>query len=203
LQFLITQCIATAEGDAQKVRAIVSGMDRWGGTPLSDAKYHGHIECVQLLFDAGASEARSASSYNLTADILNPAHARQGAKAKDAATAAAAANLSNVSSDCDAPALLWPASTGDIDTLVRLSAAGEDFSQRDYDFRTALHLAASNGQLGAVRYILGQATDRDARHVLASAQDRWGRTPMEDAVTFNGGGSECVALLRQLVFEDV
>ena len=53
-----------------------------------------------------------------------------------------------------------------------------NMSERDYDGRTALHVAAAEGQLECVEFLL-----RHCR-VSPSIQDRWGNTPLEDAVRF-------------------
>jgi glutaminase len=57
----------------------------------------------------------------------------------------------------------------------------------DYDDRTALHLAAAEGQLEVVRYLL--AAGADPRPV-----DRWGGTPLSDAES--NGHTEIAALPR-------
>jgi anti-sigma regulatory factor (Ser/Thr protein kinase) len=70
--------------------------------------------------------------------------------------------------------LLWAAAENDIDNLRRCLAKGIPVSAADYDGRTALHLAASNGQADAVKYLL--AHDHPI-HV----RDRWNATPLDDA----------------------
>ena len=49
-------------------------------------------------------------------------------------------------------ALCWAASQGDIDELHRLVANGVDLDEADYDGRTCIHLAASEGHENIVKY---------------------------------------------------
>src|SRR5262249_15792969 len=69
-----------------------------------------------------------------------------------------------------------------------LVSAGVEPGIADYDGRTALHLAAAEGQAGVVRYLL--AADADPQPV-----DRWGGTPLSDAE--GNGHTEIAALLRE------
>merc|ERR1712224_1168217 len=75
-------------------------------------------------------------------------------------------------------ALLTAASTGDITQIRRLKAEGLDLSVGDYDARTALHLAATEGQHKVVKYLLAQQ-QADGGELLLQ-KDRWG-TPLDDA----------------------
>ena len=70
--------------------------------------------------------------------------------------------------------LLWAASQGDLIEVQRLVAVGIDFNEADYDGRTALHLAASEGQSHIVKYLIG-------KKVKQNPVDRWGGTPLDDA----------------------
>ena len=91
------------------------------------------------------------------------------------------------------------ASLGDISAIRRLRLNNFDLSLCDYDDRTALHLAASNGHLNVVRYLMEKGGLEDVNPL-----DRWASTPYDDAVREghrevvnylkgNGGkkGSEC------------
>uniref|UniRef100_A0A8R1E0C9 asparaginase n=1 Tax=Caenorhabditis japonica TaxID=281687 RepID=A0A8R1E0C9_CAEJA len=46
------------------------------------------------------------------------------------------------------------AKTNDVEILKSLKASGVNFSAADYNLRTALHVAASNGNIEAVNYLL-------------------------------------------------
>ncbi len=84
--------------------------------------------------------------------------------------------------------LCWAASEGDLTAIRRLVARGTDLNQSDYDGRTALHLAASNGRENVVTYFIHQG-------VALSPHDRWGGTPLDDA--HREGHAQVAALLEQ------
>lgn len=70
--------------------------------------------------------------------------------------------------------LCWAAAHGDINEIQRLIAGGTDLDEADYDGRTALHLAASEGHLEVVKFLLNHG-------VQPSPIDRWGGAPLDDA----------------------
>lgn len=59
----------------------------------------------------------------------------------------------------------------------------------DYDKRTALHLAAAEGRIETVKFLVNIAK------VKIDARDRWERTPLDDAQTF--GYPHIVSLLER------
>jgi glutaminase len=71
-------------------------------------------------------------------------------------------------------ALIWAAAQGDLDEIKRLEALGVDLNAADYDGRTAMHLAASEGQLDVVKYLI-------FRQAKEKPKDRWGSIPLADA----------------------
>ncbi|PAV77820.1 hypothetical protein WR25_19960 [Diploscapter pachys] len=83
--------------------------------------------------------------------------------------------------------LLFAAKNGDIDVVKRLYMQGTDLDIADYDGRTALHIAASEGHAHLVRFFLNVAK------VYHEPRDRWGRTPLDDAKMFHH--DDCVELL--------
>ncbi|XP_043931125.1 glutaminase kidney isoform, mitochondrial isoform X3 [Protopterus annectens] len=74
--------------------------------------------------------------------------------------------------------LLFAAFTGDVSALRRFALSSMDMEQRDYDSRTALHVAAAEGHVEVVRFLL------EACKVNPNPKDRWGNTPMDEAIHF-------------------
>jgi len=65
---------------------------------------------------------------------------------------------------------------------------GAQFNMADYDGRTALHIACSEGHTDVVRYLLDLGAPVHVR-------DRYGDTPLDDAVTFRR--NTIIGMLRQ------
>ena len=80
------------------------------------------------------------------------------------------------------------ASIGDLDELQRLFAAGADLNEGEYDKRTGIHLAASEGHLEAVKFFINKGVD-------INPKDRWGGTPFADAK--REGHKDVMALLKK------
>ncbi|XP_023278871.1 glutaminase kidney isoform, mitochondrial-like isoform X1 [Seriola lalandi dorsalis] len=85
--------------------------------------------------------------------------------------------------------LLFAAYTGDVSALRRFALSSMDMEQRDYDSRTALHVAAAEGHTEVVRFLL------EACKVNPVPRDRWENTPMDEAVHF--GHHDVVTILQQ------
>ena len=139
-------------------------------TPLHVAASEGHMAIVKLLLESGAAVIRSdrwngsalddalRHDHKEIAQVLRDAGAQLGMSAEQAAakltSAAAAGNVQRVREVLD-------------DYCLR------DLPQ-DYDNRTALHLAASNGHGEVVALLI-------AAGAQPSICDRWGGTPLDDA----------------------
>ena len=118
--------------------------------------------------DHGAtSELRSSTRSSRTSSVLRGEPRAEGSK--------------------DATFVVNAAAEGDLEELVRLAASGLNLGAvGDYDFRTALHLSASNGHAHIVRYLLSQGA-------WPNSADRFGNTPLSDAI--REGHDACKELL--------
>uniref|UniRef100_A0A7E4VR31 glutaminase n=1 Tax=Panagrellus redivivus TaxID=6233 RepID=A0A7E4VR31_PANRE len=87
--------------------------------------------------------------------------------------------------------LLFAAKNADLETIRRLYLQGANLNMADYDGRTALHLAASEGHAVIVKFLISVAK------VDCQVKDRWGRTALDDAKTFHH--NVCQALIQRVI----
>jgi len=192
-------CAAAAKGDINQLRDLIeeSGLDANTGdydrrTALHLAASEGLLEVVTYLVAEANTDPSPVDRWGGTPldDAMRSHHqdvivflTSKGAKAGKTATTT---GIENASTElCDA------ASKGDMERLKQLvTVLGVDVNVGDYDKRTAIHLAASEGLLPVVRVLVGEL---GANH---SPEDRWGGTPLNDATRH--GHSEVMTYLKSV-----
>ncbi|XP_062824605.1 60 kDa lysophospholipase isoform X2 [Anolis carolinensis] len=80
------------------------------------------------------------------------------------------------------------AKTGDMDALKAIEEAGGNLSCEDYDGRTPLHVASSEGHVHLTEYLLKSGAS-------VHAKDRYGATPLMNTIEFRH--LEIIQLLRE------
>jgi glutaminase len=91
-------------------------------------------------------------------------------------------------------AATYAASQGDLNEIKSLDAKGIDLDLADYDGRTPLHVAASEGHINIINYFINTK-----RNLVP--KDRWSGTPMKDAEQHNH--KEIVDLLQRNMMGDL
>ncbi|XP_059378894.1 glutaminase kidney isoform, mitochondrial-like [Carassius carassius] len=85
--------------------------------------------------------------------------------------------------------LMFAAYTGDVSALRRIALSAVNMGLTDYDTRTALHVASAEGHLDTVKFLTHTCK------VNPNAKDRWGNTPLDDAMQF--GHNAVVKVLQE------
>ncbi|KAM9470334.1 glutaminase liver isoform, mitochondrial [Clarias gariepinus] len=77
--------------------------------------------------------------------------------------------------------ILLAAYRGDLNSLRRYFLSGADVNAVDYDGRSALHVAASEGRLEVIKFLM------DSTGANCTLKDRWGNTALQEAIRCNQG----------------
>ena len=167
------------QGDAESIQNMLKSgdvdiavTDELKRTPLHVAASAGHYSIAKMLLEAKADVMAADAMGNTPlndavrhkrdsiADLIRQLYPSQKYKIVGAAMGVEM---------CDA------AFAGDVEHIQRLIRNGVDPDAADYDMRTALHLAACEGKVEVVMYLLSAKCN-------IACKDRFGGTPLEDAV---------------------
>lgn len=202
--------LAACNGHLPVIKHLVSKgadplpQDRWGATPLDDAKRVGNEEIIEYY----------AQHHPPTPDQpLNAAFNSALMSAADLVFARSEFMPSehpHRTSAIEDLELIWAAARGDIGQLRRAAARGARLLIADYDDRTPLHLACAEAQEQAVRFLTEYFREVEQRQRESTIEsrlgsylswpDRWGRTPLAEAnaafaQTNSEAAAECVRIL--------
>ena len=152
-----------------KTEVNVNTPDYDGNVPLHFAASNGNSRVVEVLLLAGAN-------YNLKDRYGHSAMYEAVMKNHEKVVDVLKTRGLELEIEDPAGQLCEAASNNDVNLLKRLIDNGISPDCGDYDARTALHLAASEGNDKAVEWLV------DNKSANVNVKDRWGNTPMNDAV---------------------
>ena len=161
---------AASEGDVETVRDLLHrGLPIDSGdydfrTTLHLAAVEGNIKVVECLVEEGA-DVNVKDRWNQT-PLQDAISNRHGQVIEYLQKSGALLNYDDPSS-----VLCAAASAGDLEKMKQLLDNGIDSNCGDYDTRTAFHLAAAEGKLKVVDYLLSVGAN-------VNIKDRWGGTPL-------------------------
>ena len=173
---------ASARGDVASVESMLgsgditfSSKDAAGRTPLHISASEGHADLVNHLLeikaDPSAKDAHGNTPFNDCVRLKHD-HIVKIIRKHDP-------NISFKLANDEMGVLLCQAAfENNLPDLKRLISNGVDPNESDYDGRTAMHLAASEGHLPILEYLVGIRANIMCR-------DRFGGTPLMDAVRHN------------------
>ena len=154
-------------------------------TPLHVASSRGHLDIVTLLIDRGAN-MKAVDRWGRTP--LSDAIMNRHQNVASFLRSHGATEDMDVTSDAFGSITLESVAKGDLEEVRSRLVAGANANFADYDKRTALHLACTEGHLDIAELLLVNEADW-------TAKDSFGRTPVDDAVT--NGHKEILRVLRQ------
>ena len=177
---------AASEGDVDAVRTLlkrglpIDSGDYDGRTTLHLAAVEGNLKVVECLIQEGAN-VNVKDRWGQT-PLQEAVRHKHGQVVEFLSKAGARLDYED-----PAAQLCAAASEGDIEQLKKLLDNGINPDLGDYDNRAALHLAASEGNVDVLVYLVSRKAD-------INVKDRWGGTPLEDAIR---AGHE---LLARIIF---
>ena len=160
--------------------------DRWGVTPEDEAKGDSR---VALALDGKLGEStRSPSETSSTVPLLKSMSKVSASSSNKVQPSSS--RKSGASCGVAARELCAASRLGDYEEVKRLLKKGSSCEYRDYDGRSALHLAASEGHVHLVKTLI------DVHGAAVGKEDALGNTPLLEAM-LGGHGLAVAALSRR------
>mmetsp|Transcript_43288 Transcript_43288/g.119706 ORF Transcript_43288/g.119706 Transcript_43288/m.119706 type:complete len:571 (-) Transcript_43288:67-1779(-) len=176
----VLMCSAGYRGDTERLTRLVGSRvdvnicDSDKRTALHLAASQGKLACVKSLIEKCGADQNVKDRLGGTPvdDAIRGRHAEVHAYLEQMGAQRGKTASMNTG---DATDLCAAASSGDLVVLRKLVQEGQDVNAGDYDQRTAIHLAASEGLLPVIKCLV-EELGADPNVV-----DRWGSTPLDDA----------------------
>lgn len=180
----VQMCISAFNGDLKQLKRMlnndvdVNSKDYDARTALHLASSAGHTNVVQFLLKMNVDvNSRDRFGFSPLADAVRHEH-----KDVQQELLAAGGKLLGIDEAVD---LCTAAAAGNVQKLISLIQGRSDPNAKDYDGRTALHLAASNGHSAVLDYLLNQMPEAlQGSHgpIDLCPKDHLGFTPLDDAI---------------------
>ena len=155
------EALTTMSHTIYDLSSLVDSDDR---TLLHVAAAEGHLECVTFLVEKCHVSLQPKSRWGHT-----PWDLAKHFKHED---------VQKFLKRCEQKNPHFKAKEGNLKALKKLASDGENMEAADYDGRTVLHIAAAEGKLDCVKFLLEECK------VPLEPVDRWGYTPLDDAKKF-------------------
>ncbi|KAA8497877.1 putative serine/threonine-protein kinase WNK2 [Porphyridium purpureum] len=178
--------LACAEGHLSIVELLVEhgaepeASDRWGTTPIDEAKKNNHVDVLNFFREQGFLDDDDVSDVG-TVESASDVNLRQRDDSVPEVLSASRAQVLGME-------LLEFSARGMFDLVRERLMAGARATFSDYDKRTALHLAASEGHADVAELLLINGAD-------LYAEDRFGQTPIQDGL--KNGHLEVLEVFRR------
>ena len=168
--------LSAAEGNTKVVQALLSEgadvnvQDRWGNPPLHDAVSESQIQVIEMLSERGAE-----LHYDDPAGMLCSA---AGDGDLDKLKQLINHGISPNACDYDGRCVSVPSLATVFRVLIAFLPPRRSFARCSLIIgRTALHLAASEGVVNVIEFLISNKAD-------VNVVDRWSNTPLDDAVKY-------------------
>jgi len=187
-------CGAADSGDLETLRSLkesgvdMNAVDYDGRTPLHLASANGDLLAVELLLSWGVS-VQEVDRFGCIALV----GAIKGKHWETAKLLINAGSQIKIPPAKLAPVLCNYAAEGKVQEIHLYHMAGADIFVGDYDWRTAMHIAASHGQKDVLKLLIEIALETNNALAKINIKDVFANSPLSDALRHRH--IECVDML--------